>query len=67
LAGNKKAGQGFNTLTPGKQREYADYIASAKREETRSKRLEKIIPMIAARQGLHDRYRCAPKSRPVSR
>ena len=67
LAGNKKASQGFNALTPGKQREYADYISSAKREETRSKRLEKIIPMIAAGQGMHDRYRRASTSRPVSR
>jgi len=67
LAGNKTASRAFNALTPGKQREYADYISSAKREETRSKRLEKIIPMIAAGQGLHDRYRCASTSRPVSR
>jgi len=57
LAGNKKASRGFNALTQGKQREYADYISSAKRDETRSKRLEKIIPMIVAGQGLHDRYR----------
>jgi uncharacterized protein YdeI (YjbR/CyaY-like superfamily) len=67
LAGNKKASHGFRALTPGKQREYADYISSAKREETRSKRLEKIIPMIAAGKGLHDRYRCASTSRPISR
>jgi len=67
LAGNKKASRGFNAMTLGKQREYAEYISSAKREETRAKRLEKIIPMIAAGQGLHDRYRRASTSRPTSR
>ena len=44
-------------MTKGKQREYAEYIADAKREETKSKRLEKIIPMILANQGLNDKYR----------
>ncbi len=47
----------FSALTPGKQREYADHIAEAKREETRLKRVEKCAPMIAAGQGLNDRYR----------
>ncbi len=57
LAQNKTAAAKFKTLTKGKQREYADYIRDAKREETKVKRLEKIIPMIIAGQGLHDKYR----------
>ncbi len=57
LARNKKAGTAFKALTKGKQREYADYIAEAKREETKATRLEKIIPMIAAGKGLNDKYR----------
>ena len=57
LAGNKDAKTQFRSLTPGKQREYADYIADAKREETKSKRLEKILPMIADGIGLNDKYR----------
>jgi len=47
----------FYSLTPGKQREYANYIASAKRETTQYSRLEKIKPMILAGQGLHDTYK----------
>ena len=37
-------------LTKGKQREYADYIAEAKRDETKTRRLEKIVPMIGERR-----------------
>ena len=47
----------FQNLTPGKQREYCEYIAQAKREATRKSRLEKIIPMIKAGEGLHDKYK----------
>ncbi len=47
----------FEALTPGKRREYAEYIASAKRENTRQKRIEKILPMIEAGIGLNDKYR----------
>ncbi len=47
----------FEAFSKSKQREYAEYIAEAKRDETRQKRLEKIIPMIMAGIGLHDKYR----------
>ena len=47
----------FQELSPGRQREYAEYISSAKREETKINRLEKIVPMIRSGQGLHDKYR----------
>lgn len=57
LAKNKKAGSRFKALTKGRQREYAEYIAEAKRDETKAKRLEKIIPMIVAGKGLNDKYR----------
>ncbi len=52
--GAKKA---FSALTPGCQREYANYIAEAKREETKGKRVEKILPMILDGKGLNDKYR----------
>ena len=54
----KIAQKKFAELTPGKQREYAEYISSAKREETKQKRLDKILPMIKSGKGLHDKYRC---------
>ena len=47
----------FGSLTPYKQREYADHIGGAKREETRLNRLDKALPMILAGKGLHDKYK----------
>ena len=47
----------FQNLTPFKQREYADYIDTAKRVETKQARLEKIIPMIFKGIGLNDKYK----------
>lgn len=57
LAEHRDAGARFDALTPGRRREYADYIADAKREETRLKRIEKIMPMILAGHGLNDKYK----------
>jgi uncharacterized protein YdeI (YjbR/CyaY-like superfamily) len=54
---NRKLKSAFNALTPGKQREYAEHIATAKREETKLKRMEKITPMIIQGVGLHDKYK----------
>ncbi|HPF97896.1 MAG TPA: YdeI/OmpD-associated family protein, partial [Mangrovimonas sp.] len=47
----------FKALTPFKQREYCEYIDTAKRAETKQTRLEKIIPMIKKGIGLNDKYR----------
>lgn len=47
----------FEKLTPGKQREYAEHIETAKREETKLSRLAKITPMIYEGKGLHDKYK----------
>ncbi|SDL77142.1 Uncharacterized conserved protein YdeI, YjbR/CyaY-like superfamily, DUF1801 family [Salinimicrobium catena] len=47
----------FLELTPGRQREYCDHIAEAKREATKLSRLTKITPMIKSGQGLHDKYK----------
>ena len=49
--------ESFNSLTPFKQREYAEYIDTAKRTETKQARLEKIIPMILKGIGLNDKYK----------
>ena len=54
---DKELRSAFNSLTPGKQREYADHIGSAKQEKTRLSRLEKAIPMIKDGVGLHDKYK----------
>lgn len=46
----------FAGFSPSKQRDFAEHIAEAKREETKLKRLEKILPMIRSGTGLNDRY-----------
>lgn len=47
----------FEQLTPGKQREYADYIIEAKKEATKLSRIRKITPMIKNGEGLNDKYK----------
>jgi uncharacterized protein YdeI (YjbR/CyaY-like superfamily) len=57
LGANKLAKTRFEKMSKSCQREYAEYIAEAKREETKLRRLEKILPMIASSMGLNDKYR----------
>jgi len=57
FAKNAKAKKGFEKLRPGLRREYTDHVASAKREDTKQSRIEKILPMMVAGEGLHDKYR----------
>ena len=47
----------FNKLSPGKQREYAEHISSAKRDITQISRLDKCIPLILEGKGLYDKYK----------
>ena len=47
----------FDALAAYKQKEYIEFITSAKRSETQLNRLKKIIPMIESGKGLNDRYR----------
>ncbi|WP_299523044.1 DUF1801 domain-containing protein [Winogradskyella sp.] len=54
---NVELKSGFETLTPGKQREYCEYIDQAKREATKQSRIEKITPMILDGVGLNDKYK----------
>lgn len=57
LNANDNLKRSFEQLTPFKQKEYAEYITTAKREATRKSRLEKISPMILEGIGLNDKYR----------
>lgn len=57
LENNSEFKNAFEQLTPGKQREYAEYIATAKQDKTKESRLEKITPMVIAKQGLNDKYK----------
>ena len=47
----------FSRLTPGRQKEYAEYISSAKRAQTKIDRLKKITPLINEGIGLNDKYK----------
>ncbi|MEO1054733.1 MAG: YdeI/OmpD-associated family protein [Bacteroidota bacterium] len=49
--------ESFDSFSLSRQREFTEHIDEAKREETKLKRLEKIIPMIQDGVGLNDKYR----------
>ncbi|MEP2278462.1 DUF1801 domain-containing protein [Maribacter sp.] len=57
LEDNEDINVAFHKLTYSKQKEYAEYISTAKQEKTKLSRLEKIIPLILAGKGLLDIYR----------
>jgi uncharacterized protein YdeI (YjbR/CyaY-like superfamily) len=44
----------FHALTPGRQRGYLLYFASAKQSKTRESRIEKYVPQILKGKGLDD-------------
>jgi uncharacterized protein YdeI (YjbR/CyaY-like superfamily) len=47
LAKNKKAQQAFENFSPSHRREYVEWITGAKREETRTRRLQTAIEWMA--------------------
>lgn len=49
--------ESFNALTPGRRKEYIEYIDEAKQEKTKNSRLDKIIPLILEGKGLNDKYK----------
>lgn len=49
--------EAFLKFSPYKQKEFVEYIETAKREETKLSRIEKIKPMILNNIGLNDKYR----------
>jgi len=57
LRKNQKALDVFENFSPSCRREYVEWIVEAKREETRSKRIETAIEWIAAGKSLHWKYR----------
>ena len=57
LNDNASLKSSFFNLTPYKQREYSEYIETAKREVTKHTRIDKIIPMIEKGIGLNDKYK----------
>lgn len=57
LSHDQSLHQAFNALAPYKQREFCDYIGSAKQEKTRHSRLAKCLPLIRGGVSLNEKYR----------
>jgi len=57
LDSNARTKEAFIKLTAYKQRDYMEYISTAKQERTKLSRLAKILPMIDEGIGLNDKYR----------
>ena len=55
LDGDPELRSAFETLTPGRQREYHLHVAGAKKAETRRARVERSVPGILEGKGLRDR------------
>lgn len=49
--------EAFQKFTPFKQKEFIEYVDSAKQEKTKITRMEKIKPMVLSGVGLNDKYR----------
>jgi uncharacterized protein YdeI (YjbR/CyaY-like superfamily) len=54
---NPEIKDAFNKLTYSKQKEYTEYITTAKQEKTKLSRLVKIVPLVLEGKGLNDIYR----------
>ena len=57
LNGDKDLKNAFEKFSPYKQKEFWEYMATAKQEKTKETRFEKIKPMILENIGLNDKYR----------
>lgn len=56
LARNRKAREAFEGLSPGKRREYLEWIAGAKRDDTRAKRLATTVEWLEEGKTLNWKY-----------
>jgi uncharacterized protein YdeI (YjbR/CyaY-like superfamily) len=56
LKANPKARATFEAFSPSHKREYAEWIAEAKTEETRQRRLETAIEWMAEGKSRHWKY-----------
>ena len=57
LKDDKALNTAFETFTPYKQKEFWEYMATAKQDKTKVSRFEKIKPLILEGRGLNDKYR----------
>lgn len=57
LQKSKTAGETFDRLSPGCRREYLEWITSAKRPETRERRITEAVVRLAAGKRFNEQYR----------
>lgn len=57
LASDKFLAEAFGKFSAAKQNEFLEHIESAKKEETKLSRIEKIKPLIFENKGLNDKYK----------
>jgi len=57
LKGDAILKEAYDKFSEGNKREFAEYIAQAKRESTRDRRCEKVISLIKKGEALNDKYR----------
>ncbi|HYN34648.1 MAG TPA: DUF1801 domain-containing protein [Ilumatobacteraceae bacterium] len=55
LASDDQLAEAFDSLTPGRQREYNLHVSDAKQSSTRERRVDNIVPRILSGRGLRDR------------
>ncbi len=54
---NKKLKAYYEALSYSHRKEFAHHIGEAKREDTKLRRLEKVMNLLERQEGLHDKYR----------
>jgi uncharacterized protein YdeI (YjbR/CyaY-like superfamily) len=57
LKHDKALSTAFDQLTAYKQKEYWEYMATAKQDITKLRRFDKIKPLLLDGRGLNDKYR----------
>lgn len=57
LASDGRLKECFGKLSAARQREYAEYITTARQDKTRVSRMVKIFPLILNGSGLNDKYK----------
>jgi uncharacterized protein YdeI (YjbR/CyaY-like superfamily) len=53
---NKKARAGFGGMSPSHQREYCEWVAVAKRDETRARRVQTAVAQLCEGKSMNWKY-----------
>ncbi len=56
LSKNKSLSMYFEKLAPSHRREYSEYVTEAKQDETRDRRVKKVLSMLEENKTLHEKY-----------